>query len=161
MIVVGCSSGRRGTARHVMYEFAAGFPPRLPAPRAPSERRVVSELRSHLRRARPSALGYRHLPSHSFFKQMPAGVDEAAMVDGCSRLGAFFRVVLSPSLPGITAVAIFSFLLSWTDYTFVLVMIDSDYQKTPPVGFETMIGQYELRDGEPMAGSSLIALPPC
>ena len=94
-----------------------------------------------------------------FFKQMPADVEEAAMVDGCSRLGAFFRVVLPLSLPGITTVAIFSFLLSWTDYTFALVMIDSDYQKTLPVGLETMTGQYELRDGELMAGSSLIALP--
>ena len=94
-----------------------------------------------------------------FFKQMPADVEEAAMVDGCSRLGAFFRVVLPLSLPGITTVAIFSFLLSWTDYTFALVMIDSDAQKTLPVGLETMTGQYELRDGELMAGSSLIALP--
>ena len=94
-----------------------------------------------------------------FFKQMPVDVEEAAMVDGCSRLGAFFRVVLPLSLPGITTVAIFSFLLSWTDYTFALVMIDSDDQKTLPVGLETMTGQYELRDGELMAGSALIALP--
>ena len=44
-----------------------------------------------------------------FFKQLPPDVEEAAMVDGCSRLGAFFRVVLPLSLPGITTVAIFSF----------------------------------------------------
>ena len=94
-----------------------------------------------------------------FFKQLPIDVEQAAMVDGCSRLGAFFRVVLPLSLPGVTTVAIFSFLLSWTDYTFALVMIDSDDQKTLPVGLETMTGQYELRDGELMAGSTLIALP--
>ncbi len=94
-----------------------------------------------------------------FFKQLPPDVEEAAMVDGCSRLGAFFRVVLPLSLPGITTVAIFSFLLSWTDYTFALVMIDSDANKTLPAGLETMVGQYELRDGELMAGSALIALP--
>lgn len=94
-----------------------------------------------------------------FFKQLPLDVEQAAMVDGCSRLGAFFRVVLPLSLPGVTTVAIFSFLLSWTDYTFALVMIDSDDQKTLPVGLETMVGQYELRDGELMAGSTLIALP--
>lgn len=94
-----------------------------------------------------------------FFKQLPIDVEQAAMVDGCSRLGAFFRVVLPLSLPGVTTVAIFSFLLSWTDYTFALVMIDSDDQKTLPVGLETMVGQYELRDGELMAGSTLIALP--
>ena len=94
-----------------------------------------------------------------FFKQLPFDVEEAAMVDGCSRLGAFFRVVLPISLPGIATVTIFSFLLSWSDYIFALVMINSDLKKTLPAGMETMVGQYELRDGELMAGSTLIVLP--
>ncbi|WP_430397479.1 carbohydrate ABC transporter permease [Ferrovibrio sp.] len=94
-----------------------------------------------------------------FFKQMPQDVEEAAMVDGCSRLGAFLRVVLPLTLPGIVTVAIFSFLLSWTDYIFGFVMISNDANKTLPVGLETMVGLYELRWGELMAGSTLIALP--
>ncbi len=94
-----------------------------------------------------------------FFKQMPQDVEEAAMVDGCSRLGAFLRVVLPLTLPGIVTVAIFSFLLSWTDYIFGFVMISNDTNKTLPVGLETMVGLYELRWGELMAGSTLIALP--
>ena len=57
-----------------------------------------------------------------FFKQLPFDVEEAAMVDGCTRLKAFFYVVLPLSLPGIVTVAIFSFLLSWTDYTFALAV---------------------------------------
>ena len=94
-----------------------------------------------------------------FFKQMPQDVEEAAMVDGCSRLGAFIRVVLPLTLPGIVTVAIFTFLLSWTDYIFGFVMISNDANKTLPVGLETMVGLYELRWGELMAGSTLIALP--
>lgn len=94
-----------------------------------------------------------------FFKQIPIDVEEAAMVDGCSRLGAFLRVVLPLTLPGIVTVAIFSFLLSWTDYIFGFVMISNDANKTLPVGLETMVGLYELRWGELMAGSTLIALP--
>lgn len=94
-----------------------------------------------------------------FFKQMPQDMEEAAMVDGCSRLGAFLRVVLPLTLPGIVTVAIFSFLLSWTDYIFGFVMISNDSNKTLPVGLETMVGLYELRWGELMAGSTLIALP--
>ena len=94
-----------------------------------------------------------------FFKQIPPDVEEAAMVDGCSRLGAFLRVVLPLTLPGIVTVAIFSFLLSWTDYIFGFVMISNDANKTLPVGLETMVGAYELRWGELMAGSTLIALP--
>jgi len=94
-----------------------------------------------------------------FFKQIPTDVEEAAMVDGCSRLKAFILVVLPLTLPGIVTVAIFAFLLSWTDYVFALVMISSDVNKTLPVGLDTMVGLYELRWGELMAGSTLIALP--
>ncbi|MDF1749597.1 MAG: carbohydrate ABC transporter permease [Alphaproteobacteria bacterium] len=94
-----------------------------------------------------------------FFKQIPTDVEEAAMVDGCSRLKAFILVVLPLTLPGIVTVAIFAFLLSWTDYVFALVMISSDINKTLPVGLDTMVGLYELRWGELMAGSTLIALP--
>ncbi|MEQ8655582.1 MAG: carbohydrate ABC transporter permease [Kiloniellales bacterium] len=94
-----------------------------------------------------------------FFKQIPVDVEEAAMVDGCSRLKAFVLVVLPLTLPGLVTVAIFSFLLSWTDYTFALVMISTDSLKTLPAGLDTMVGSYELRWGELMAGSTLIALP--
>ena len=94
-----------------------------------------------------------------FFKQIPADVEEAAMVDGCSRIKAFILVVLPLTMPGVVTVAIFSFLLSWTDYTFALVMIGTDSLKTLPAGLDTMVGLYELRWGELMAGSTLIALP--
>lgn len=94
-----------------------------------------------------------------FFKNMPFELEEAAMVDGCTRLGAFLRVVLPLALPGLITVAIFSFLLSWTDYTFALIMVTSDANKTLPVGLASMIGSFDLRWGEVMAGSTLIALP--
>ncbi|TDR89009.1 carbohydrate ABC transporter permease [Enterovirga rhinocerotis] len=94
-----------------------------------------------------------------FFKAMPFELEEAAMVDGCTRLGSFVRVVLPLSLPGIVTVAVFSFLLSWTDYAYALVMISSDTQKTLPVGLASMVGSFELRWGEVMAGATLIALP--
>lgn len=94
-----------------------------------------------------------------FFKNMPFELEEAAMVDGCTRLGAFLRVVLPLSLPGLITVAIFSFLLSWTDYTFALIMIGSDANKTLPVGLASMVGSFDLRWGEIMAGATLIALP--
>ena len=94
-----------------------------------------------------------------FFKTMPFELEEAAMVDGCSRLGAFLRVVLPLSVPGLVTVAIFAFLLSWTDYTFALVMISSDANKTVPLGLASMVGAFDLRWGDIMAGATLIALP--
>jgi multiple sugar transport system permease protein len=94
-----------------------------------------------------------------FFKTMPFELEEAAMVDGCSRLQAFFRVVLPLALPGLLTVAIFSFLLSWGDYVFGLVLIMSDEQKTLPVGLASMLGSNDLRWGDIMAGATLIVLP--
>ena len=94
-----------------------------------------------------------------FFKTMPFELEEAAMVDGCTRLGAFLRVVLPLSVPGLVTVAIFAFLLSWTDYTFALVMIGSDANKTVPLGLASMVGAFDLRWGDVMAGSTLIAMP--
>lgn len=94
-----------------------------------------------------------------FFKNMPFELEEAAMVDGCSRMQAFLRVVLPLSLPGILTVAIFSFLLSWGDYIFGLVLIMSDENKTLPVALASMLGSNDLRWGDIMAGATLIALP--
>jgi multiple sugar transport system permease protein len=94
-----------------------------------------------------------------FFKVMPLDLEEAAMVDGCTRAGAFFRVVLPLSLPGLVTVAIFSFLLSWTDYVFAFVLVGSDSLKTLPVGLASILGTFDARWGELMAGATLIALP--
>jgi multiple sugar transport system permease protein len=94
-----------------------------------------------------------------FFKAMPFELEEAAMVDGCSRMQAFLRIVLPLSLPGILTVAIFAFLLSWGDYVFGLILIMSDDNKTLPVALASMLGSNDLRWGEIMAGATLIALP--
>lgn len=94
-----------------------------------------------------------------FFKSMQFDIEEAAMVDGCTRVGAFVRIILPISLPGIVTVAIFSFLLSWTDYVFALVLTSSDANKTLPVGLASLLGSFDARWGELMAGATLIALP--
>jgi len=94
-----------------------------------------------------------------FFKAMPFDLEEAAMVDGCSRAGAFVRVVLPLSMPGIITVSIFSFLLSWTDYVFSFILINSDANKTLPVGLASLLGSFDARWGELMAGATLITLP--
>ncbi len=94
-----------------------------------------------------------------FFKAMPFELEEAAMVDGASRAKAFFLVVLPLSLPGLLSVTIFSFLLSWTDYTFGLIMISSDAKKTLPVGLATMVAAHDMNWGDIMAGAFLISVP--
>jgi multiple sugar transport system permease protein len=94
-----------------------------------------------------------------FFKSMPFELEEAARVDGCTRLGSFVRVVLPLSIPGIITAGVFTFLLSWTDYVYALVMVTSDEHKTLPLGIASMIGSFDLQWGEAMAGAVLIIVP--
>ena len=94
-----------------------------------------------------------------FFKNFPFEVEEAALVDGCSRLQAIYRVILPITLPGVLTVAIFSFLLAWSDFVFSLILITKDELKTLPYGLASITDAYDANWGELMAGSTLVALP--
>ena len=80
------------------------------------------------------------------------------MVDGCSKLGALWRVVLPLSVPGLAAVAIFVFILSWSDLLFSLVFINTASLRTIQpglLGYLTLSGDF----AQLMAASSLILIP--
>jgi multiple sugar transport system permease protein len=94
-----------------------------------------------------------------FFKSVPYDIEEAAMVDGASRLQTIYRVVVPVAMPGIVTVALFAFILSWTDLVYALILVSSDARKTVPLGLAAMLGAFDIRWGEVMAGSTLIALP--
>lgn len=72
-----------------------------------------------------------------YFIGLPKEIEDASLVDGCSHLGSFVRVVLPLSLPGIVACAMFAFLLSWNDYFFPLIFLQSNDQMTLPIGIQT------------------------
>jgi len=74
-----------------------------------------------------------------FFTDIPREIDECAMVDGCGRIGALWRVVLPLALPGIATTAIFCFLFSWNEFLFALVLTRAKAQ-TYPVLVTTFLG---------------------
>jgi ABC-type glycerol-3-phosphate transport system permease component len=94
-----------------------------------------------------------------FFRSIPLELDEAAMVDGCGRLGAFWRVILPLSLPGLVAVAIFTFLLAWNAYVFALVLTTDPKMFPLPVGIANLLGEYQVAWNEMMAAAVLATLP--
>ena len=94
-----------------------------------------------------------------FFKSFPFEVEEAALVDGCSRWQAIYRVILPITLPGVLTVTIFGFLLAWSDFVFCLILISRDALKTLPYGLASMTDAYDANWGELMAGSTMISLP--
>lgn len=94
-----------------------------------------------------------------FFKNLPIEVEEAALIDGAGWVGVFRWVVVPMARPGLLTVAIFSFVLSWTDYIFGLTLITQDNLKTLPVGLATLFGKFDSSWGVIMAGALLMTLP--
>lgn len=95
-----------------------------------------------------------------FVDGVPAELEEAAMIDGCSRTGAFFRVTMPLLGSGLVASGIFAFLASWNEYTLALVLLSSDGSKTLPLWIQGFSGQNQATDwGGVMAGSTLMAIP--
>jgi len=95
----------------------------------------------------------------SFFASIPAELEEAALIDGASRLAILLRIMVPLSAPGIASVAIFAFIASWTEYLFASVLILSDANRTLPVGFAGIIGQYQIDWGLLLAGATLATVP--
>jgi ABC-type glycerol-3-phosphate transport system permease component len=93
------------------------------------------------------------------FDQVPRELDEAAMVDGTGHLGAFFRVVLPVSLPGLVATAIFLFIASWDEFVFALTFTSSDNARTLPVGLSLLTSSYEVQWGHLAAMSVMVTIP--
>ncbi|MBC6458362.1 carbohydrate ABC transporter permease [Actinomadura sp. HBU206391] len=96
----------------------------------------------------------------NFFLSLPAELEEAARVDGCSRLGALVRVVLPLARPGIFATAIFGFLLAWDEFLYSLIFTSTTNSKTIPVAIAEFTGKFSSDFGLVAAGGVLAALPP-
>jgi multiple sugar transport system permease protein/raffinose/stachyose/melibiose transport system permease protein len=94
-----------------------------------------------------------------FFKGIPYNLEEAAMVDGCTRLGAFLKIVLPLARPGISATAVYIFIVTWQEFMFALTFLTGEKMRTLPVGILDFIRQYGINWGGLMAASILITVP--
>jgi ABC-type glycerol-3-phosphate transport system permease component len=94
-----------------------------------------------------------------FFRSIPREIDEAAIVDGASRLTAFFRVILPLARPGLVAVALFTFLISWNAYVWALVLTTDPGMFVLSVGIANMVGEYRVQWNELMAAAMIAAAP--
>jgi multiple sugar transport system permease protein len=94
-----------------------------------------------------------------YFKSIPADLEEAALVDGCTRFGAFRRIVLPLAKPGLLAVALFTLTNAWNEFLFAFVFITKDDYKTLPVGMQSMIFNDVVPQGQLAAASLLVSIP--
>jgi multiple sugar transport system permease protein/raffinose/stachyose/melibiose transport system permease protein len=95
----------------------------------------------------------------SFISNIPAELEEAAMVDGCTRFQAFVRIIVPLALPGIVATAVWIAIVTWQEFIFALTFTTSQDMRTIPVGILDFVGQYGIKYGEMMAGSIVVSIP--
>jgi len=94
----------------------------------------------------------------SYMQAIPTELDEAAMIDGCSRVGALARVVLPLVLPGIITTGIYIFITSWNEYLYALMLAGEDV-RTLTVALQLLIGEFDIQWGMLTAGGTVTALP--
>lgn len=94
-----------------------------------------------------------------FFESVPVELEEAALVDGCGRLRAFYRIVLPISQPGLLAASIMVVMFVWNDFLIAFTMSISEERRLLPVGLYTYISNYGVEWGQLMA-ATVIALAP-
>lgn len=95
----------------------------------------------------------------AFFRTIPQELEEAAALDGATRLGIIVRIMLPLAAPGVASIAIFAFITSWTEYIFASILIISEANRTVPVGLAGIIGQYQVDWGLLLAGATVTTLP--
>ena len=95
-----------------------------------------------------------------FILGIPKDLEEAAMVDGSSRLGAFVRILLPLVAPGLVATSVFAFITSWNEYIFARILLNDQSKQTITVWLSYFLGTSRHTDwGALMAASTLIAIP--
>ncbi len=96
----------------------------------------------------------------SFFLSVPKSLEEAALIDGCTRTKAFFKVIFPVTLPGIAAVGVYAFLFAWSELLYSMSLLTSKSLQTIPTFLSVFVGQYQTRWGPLFAGSVFATLPP-
>ena len=94
-----------------------------------------------------------------YFRSIPLELEEAAMIDGASRLYTFWTITLPLAAPAILAVTLFAFTTAWNEFLFAFVFITSESLRTLPIGLQSMVVGDILPWGKLMAASLLTAVP--
>jgi multiple sugar transport system permease protein len=94
-----------------------------------------------------------------FFQRIPSSLEEAAMIDGCSRLSAIRHVIVPVMLPGIASTFIFAFVQNWNELFMAVMFIDSEALKTLPVAMNSFVMKFNVDWGAMSAGTVLSVIP--
>jgi multiple sugar transport system permease protein len=95
-----------------------------------------------------------------FFDSIPREIEEASMIDGSSEVGAFYRVTIPLTIPGIVAVSIYAFMVSWGEFFFARTLINQETNWVFTVGLSSFRGEHTLHWNELLAAATIFTIPP-
>jgi multiple sugar transport system permease protein len=94
-----------------------------------------------------------------FFQEIPLDLESAALVDGCSKIGALVRIILPLSAPGLFTAAILTFIYAWNEFFLALLIVTDPSKQTMPVGIALFQGEHTVPWGEIAAASFITTAP--
>ncbi len=95
----------------------------------------------------------------NYFRTIPAEIEQAALIDGCSRLSVIWRVTLPLAIPALVSVAIYTFMIAWNEFLYALVFLNSREMFTMPIKINTIFNDPSPRPHVVMAASTVMTLP--
>jgi multiple sugar transport system permease protein len=104
-------------------------------------------------------LPYAIIMTTAYFNTLPRELDESVKVDGASGWTALWRILVPISVPGLVAVGVYTFMLSWNEYLFALTLTRTNDMRTVPVGIQLLMGQHSYEWNQMMAMSILGSIP--
>jgi len=96
----------------------------------------------------------------AFFDTIPTELEDAARIDGCTRLETLWKIIMPISAPGLVSTGLFVFLTAWDEFFFALILTSTVSAKTVPVAIAEFTGRYVVDVGGMMTGGMLAAIPP-
>jgi multiple sugar transport system permease protein len=106
------------------------------------------------------SLPFNAIMMRGFMSAIPVSLEEAAMIDGCGRLGAIYRVIIPLLLPAVVACGSFAFIDGWKEFLFAVMFMNDPKKMTIPVGLSYMIGEFNVSYGILAAGAIIAIIPP-
>ncbi|MEM9074695.1 MAG: ABC transporter permease subunit [Myxococcota bacterium] len=106
-----------------------------------------------------SAVPFAIFQMRSAFDAIPVDLEEAAMVDGASRFGAFVRVVLPAARPALAVTSLFAFMTAWNEFILAATFLNREVNFTLPVVLQRFVGEYDAQWGNFAAGAILVSVP--
>ncbi len=95
----------------------------------------------------------------SYFKTVPEEIEEAGIMDGCTRWSVIYRITIPLSLPAIASVALYTFMIAWNEYMFAFILLKAKETLTLPIAFYRIFGQFNTAWDMVMAAAMVIAVP--